>query len=137
LNRALALGAVCGLRTFTAPGVLAARGRWGDGIVTRIVPALALCELVYDKLPSARPRGEPRGWIARTISGAVVGASVSGPSGALAGAAAAALVTRPSERLRRRVGERTGIPDPLLGMAEDTVAITIATWASRGVTEPR
>lgn len=130
---AAALGAVSGLRTFTAPGVLAARGRWGRGPLSWILPLAAAGELLGDKLPVIPPRSDPASFIARVTSGAATGAAVGGARGAGLGATGAAATTYASERLRSLVGQRTGIPDVVLGAAEDAVAAGVAFWTTRGI----
>ncbi len=131
VRRAAALGAVSGLRTFTAPAVLALRGRFGAGRVARLLPALAVGELLGDKHPAIPPRSDPPSLVGRIISGAASGFAVAGPRGGGVGAAVAAAATYPSERLRSRLGERTGLPDPAYGLAEDAVAVAVAVWATR------
>ncbi len=133
LRRAAALGAVSGLRTFTAPGVLAARGRWGRGRVARVVPVVAAGELVGDKLPMIPPRSDPPSLLGRLASGAAAGSAAAGARGAGVGAAFAAATAYPSERLRSLIGTHTGVPDPVLGAAEDVLAIGISAWSSRGM----
>lgn len=132
LGDVAALGAISGLRTFTGPAILALRGRWGDGPVARLVPLGAVGELVGDKLPAIPPRSDAPALLARIASGAAAGATLAGPRGAGLGAAAATATTYASERLRAVVGKRTGVPDPVLGLIEDGLAIGIALWATRG-----
>jgi uncharacterized membrane protein len=131
VRRAAVLGAVCGLRTFTAPAVLAARGRWGRGRVARAVPVVAAGEALADKLPMIPPRSDPPSLLGRVGSGAASGAAVAGIRGAGVGAAFAAATAYPSQRLRSLAGARTGLPDPVLGLVEDAVALAAATWATR------
>ena len=133
LRRAATLGAVSGLRTFSAPGVLAARGRWGRGRAGRVVPAVAAGELIADKLPMMPPRSDPPSLLGRLASGAACGSAVAGVRGAGVGAAFAAATAYPSERLRSLIGTRTGVPDPALGAAEDALVIGVAAWSTRGI----
>ncbi len=133
VRRAAALGAVCGLRTFTAPGVLAVRGRFGAGRVARLLPALAAGELLGDKHPAIPPRSAPPSLLGRIVSGAASGFAVAGPRGAGVGAGVAAATTYPSQRLRGALGDRTGLPDPVYGLVEDAVAVAVALWATRQV----
>lgn len=128
--RALTLGAVSGLRTFTAPGVLAARGRWGRGALAWALPLAAAGELAADKTPAIPPRSDPPSLAGRVLSGAAVGAAVGGARGAGAGAAGAAATTYASERLRSLLGARTGLPDLAVAAAEDALAVTLAAAAS-------
>jgi uncharacterized membrane protein len=131
LAAAAVLGGVSGMRTFTAPGILALRGRWGRGAVGRALPVLAAGELIGDKLPFMPPRSDPPSLLGRIASGTAIGAATAGPRGAGAAAAGAAATTLASERLRSQLGERLGVPDPLLGLAEDALAVAVATQAAR------
>jgi uncharacterized membrane protein len=131
LAAAAVLGGVSGMRTFTAPGILALRGRWGPGAVGRALPVIAAGELIGDKLPFMPSRSDPPSLLARIASGTAVGAATAGARGAGAGAAGAAATTLASERLRSALGERLGVPDPVLGLAEDALAIAVATLAAR------
>lgn len=131
LLRAGAVGAVCGMRTFTGPAILAIGGGWGDGAPARLLPAAGVGELVADKLPQMPARSEPPLFAARVLSGAICGAGVAALAGraalrcAAAGGLAAALAVVPTERLRAALGRWTGVPDPLLGVAEDVLAVTV------------
>lgn len=131
LARAGLVGAVCGLRTFTGPAILAAQGGWGDGRAARLLPAVGVGELVADKLPVMPARSDAPLFAGRVLSGVMCGAAVAGLAGkgtvrsALAGGLAAAAAVVPSERLRAAVGRRTGAPDPVLGVAEDVLAVGV------------
>ncbi|MFZ0089518.1 MAG: hypothetical protein WAL63_08430, partial [Solirubrobacteraceae bacterium] len=54
-----------------------------------------------------------------------------GSAGAGAAAAGALATTYASERLRAGVGTRVGLPDPVLGVIEDAVALGVALAATR------
>ncbi|MGA9856759.1 MAG: hypothetical protein WBQ18_02790 [Solirubrobacteraceae bacterium] len=136
LTRAAALGGVSGLRTFTAPAVLAARGRWGRGPVSWLVLLAGGGELIADKLPMVPARSEAPSLLGRILSGTAGGAEVGAAGGAGVGAASAAATTYASQRLRAELHRRTGLPDPVLGLAEDAVAVAIAYAASRPDPEP-
>src|SRR5262245_88094 len=86
---ALLIGAVAGLRTFTAPalvswaahlGKLNLGNTWlaflGNAWTPWILTALAVGEYVADQRPSMPSRTEPAGFTARIVSGAVCGAAV-------------------------------------------------------------
>jgi uncharacterized membrane protein len=85
-------------------------------------------EWVGDKLPNIPNRTDPPGVMARTVSGILAGASIArlnGKSrlrGAMVGAAAAFIGTYAAYHARRWAGQRYGLPDPLVGMAEDALA---------------
>jgi uncharacterized membrane protein len=129
VRRAAALGAATGPRTFLAPAALALRGRLGDGRFGRAakfaLPALALGELIGDKLSFAPPRVEGPGLVGRVASGAFSGAVVAGPRGARVGAAFALAATYPSQLLRAEIVERTEIPDLACAVPEDLLAASI------------
>ena len=72
---AFLLGIVAGLRTFTAPAALfLAKG----GTAGYILAAIALGELVGDKLPKCPSRLNPLAVMARMISGGFVGWTLAG-----------------------------------------------------------
>lgn len=138
--RAAAVGAVCGLRTFTAPAILAANGSWGDGAPARLLPAAGVGELVADKLPMMPPRSDPPAFAGRVLSGAACGWTVSrlagkaGVPATVAGALAAAASIVPSQKLRAALGRRTGVADPLLAIAEDLLAVGVVLAVTHGLT---
>jgi uncharacterized membrane protein len=124
------LGAATGPRTFLAPAALALRGRLGSGRSGKVakfaLPALALGELIGDKLPFAPPRVEGPGLVGRVVSGAFSGAVVAGPRGARVGAAFALATTYPSQLLRSEIVSRTEIPDIACAVPEDLLAASLA-----------
>ncbi len=127
---AVALGAVTGLRTTAGPATLALRGRWGrNGRVAGLMAAAG--ELAFDKHPAAPPRSELPSLAGRMVSGAATGRLIAGSPGAGTGAACALATAYGSQRLRALVGERTGLPDALLGAVEDAVVIGVAATATR------
>ena len=91
---AFLIGAVAGLRAFTAPTAVswAAHLGWlslgggplaflGFAWTPWILTILALVELVIDQLPSAPSRKAPGGFGARIVSGALSGAAIGAPVG--------------------------------------------------------
>lgn len=73
----------------------------------------------------------PRRWLAGSrVVRSSEGRSPGG-SGAGLGAATATATTFVSEQARTALGEKTGIPDPLLGVVEDALAVGVAAVASR------
>lgn len=101
---AFLIGAVAGLRTFTAPalvswashlGLLHLGNTWlaflGYAWTPWILTALAAGEFVADQLPSMPSRTAPRGFIARIVSGAVCGAAVGTAGGTVLGGAVAGI----------------------------------------------
>lgn len=88
-------------------------------------------ELGGDKLPAIPPRSDPLSVAGRLATGALAGWTVGGREGARLGATGAAATTYASERARAILAGRTGLPDPLLGVAEDALAVGVAVAASR------
>lgn len=125
------LGAVTGLRTFGAWAGLAIRGRIPDGRLRAGLVVAAAGEMVADKTPWIPPRCDPPSLAGRVISGALVGRLVDGAAGARIGAATAAASTYASERARELLGQRLGLPDPALAVAEDALVLGVATAAAR------
>lgn len=120
------LGAVSGLRTFTAPAVLwliLHRGPWAY-----VLGAAALFEYYFDLNPKAPPRTDFASLLARLISGAFVGwwaaiatdmrSPISGAIVAAVGALVAAYVSLP---IRRRAIAVIG--NNASGLLEDLIAI--------------
>src|SRR5579864_3419710 len=105
---AFLIGVVCGLRSLTAPAVVAwaAHRGWihlnharlhflGSTAAVVIFTLFAIVELIADQLPSAPPRTAPPGLIARIVLGALCGAALANSgaqsitTGAILGAAGA------------------------------------------------
>jgi uncharacterized membrane protein len=89
-------------------------------------------EVVADKLPATPPRTTIGPFLQRLATGGTVGAAVhydagrSRPVGALLGAAGAGAGAWAGSTVRAFVAERTRLPNPLLGAAEDVVAVGLA-----------
>jgi uncharacterized membrane protein len=139
---AFLIGVVCGLRSLTAPAVVAwaAHRGWIDlshtslrfmgSIATVAIFALfAVVELVADQLPSAPSRTAPPGLIARIVLGALCGAAlaVSGAQsiaiGAVLGAAGGVAGAFGGYQARTRLVKALKIPDFVIATLEDAVAI--------------
>src|ERR1700719_5252496 len=95
---AFLIGIAAGLRSMTAPAAVswAARLGWlhlentwlaflGFAATPYILTALAIGELIADKLPKTPSRKSPVGFIARIVSGALCGAAVGATREALIG----------------------------------------------------
>lgn len=91
--------------------------------------ACVVGEMIGDKLPIAPSRIAALPLIGRVgigaIGGAVIAAAEEEPIavGAAIGGAAALAASYVIYHLRRKLGESTGIPDPVIGLAEDAVVI--------------
>src|SRR5437867_12156514 len=86
---AFLIGVIAGLRSMTAPAAVswAARLGWlhlentwlaflGSAATPYILTALAIGELIADKLPKTPSRKAPMGFVARVLSGALSGAAL-------------------------------------------------------------
>ncbi len=127
--RSAGIGAVAGLRTFTAP---AATLESGGNIWAGIVFALAAGELVADKLPFTPSRLAPGGLIARIVSGGLCGGELAARGaasrvfGTFAGAAAAIGSAWIGASVRTSVARLGNVPDFPVALVEDGIAIAAA-----------
>ena len=137
---AFLLGAVAGLRTMTAPAATAwavhlwtldLRGSWlgtlGEGWALWMLTAMAVGELLVDKVPSIPSRTEPLPFLARLLSGALSGAALGVASGtwiggAMAGVTGAVGGTLGGYAFRSRLAGRLGKDLPA-ALVEDVVAV--------------
>lgn len=139
---AILLGVIAGLRTMTPPAAIA----WGawlgrlrlDGtalaflnspITAWLFAAMALGELVVDKLPVTPSRTRPGPFAARILSGAFSGAALTAGvggalwPGALLGALGAVAGTLGGHALRTRLVPALQVPDYVVALAEDVLAV--------------
>ncbi|QRN97806.1 DUF4126 family protein [Archangium violaceum] len=143
---AAGLGAVAGMRSFSAPAILSILlARDGGSVQGRIEQALsskvggrtlsmlALGELVGDKLPNIPARTAPPALAGRILSGALVGAALArrdkqpvlGP--VLLGAAAAVASSFAFSALRRFATQRLHVPNIVAGLLEDALVAMAGT----------
>ena len=139
---AFLLGAVAGLRSMTAPAAAAWAAHLGwihlDGtpvaflghtVAAYILAAAAVGELVADKLPRTPNRTDPGPFIARILTGGLSGAAlVAGTggslvAGAIAGALGGAAGTLGGYRVRTGLVRTLGVPDYVVAIGEDLVAV--------------
>jgi len=139
--KVLGLGALAGMRTFSAPVIVNAilqkhpskhlaksplRFLQSDKVGYGI-RFLAAGELVGDKLPNTPNRTAAPGLIGRCLSGALAGAGIykasgnNGFTGALIGSAAALASSFGCFYLRKFVATKTNIADPVIGGIEDVI----------------
>jgi uncharacterized membrane protein len=133
--RSFGIGMSCGLRSMIGPAVV----RWRDRDPVRLaLAALAAGELVADKLPATPPRTIPPALIFRAISGGFSGHWVArslaedGRSGACIGALGALVGAYAGMAVRSRIVRASGLPDPLVALAEDALALGGAVAACAG-----
>lgn len=139
---AFAIGVVAGLRSMTAPAVvaLAARLKWlnlhqsfvgfmDSTAAAYIFVAGAVVEFVVDKLPKTPSRTAPLGLIARVVLGGLSGASLctaAGQSiafGAVLGGLGGVTGAFAGYGLRTRLVRTLKLPDFVIALVEDAVAI--------------
>lgn len=138
---AFLIGVISGLRSLTAPAVVswAARFGWlplentslaflGYPITSYILSALAIGELVNDKLPKTPSRKEPVPFIARIVMGGLSGAAFGAAGqaligGLLAGALGGVAGTLGGYEFRSRLVKATGGKDLPIALLEDAIAV--------------
>ena len=137
---AFLIGILAGLRALTPIatvswaahlGWLPLHGTWlsflGVSFAPYIAAALALGELVTDKLPSTPSRKTLVPFAARTLSGALCGAAIAAPAGAMLiglvlGAVGAVIGTVGGAAMRARLAQAFGKDLPA-ALVEDAIAI--------------
>jgi uncharacterized membrane protein len=142
---AFLIGVIGGLRSFTAPAAVswAARLGWlhlentwlaflGSAITPYILSALAIGELIVDKLPKAPSRKAPVGFGVRIVVGALCGAALGASSqmlvgGLLAGVLGAIAGTLGGYEARMRAAKAIGKDFPI-ALIEDAIAVCGAFW---------
>jgi uncharacterized membrane protein len=142
---AFALGVVTGLRSMTGLAVVcwAARLGWinfqntwaawlGHAATVYIFTALAVGELIGDKLPKTPSRKSPAPFAGRIVIGAAVGAALATAkdqslvAGALCGGVGAVAGTLGGYEVRTRLVTALGVPDFVIAVLEDAVAVSAA-----------
>jgi uncharacterized membrane protein len=139
---AVAIGVIAGLRSMTAPAVVAwaAHLKWLDlqhtwaafmasSVTLSVLTALALLELIADKLPKTPSRKTPGPFVARLILGALSGGALcaaarqSSVAGVLFGGLGAVAGTLGGYEARTRLVRAWNVPDIVVALLEDAVAI--------------
>jgi len=151
LLRSGLLGVAAGLRSSIPAAALAVGGLEPESgalalLATRGARRAAVLaaagELLVDNHPVTPDRVENRGLISRVASGALAGAMLASATGVrgtrlalpvLAGAGGAYLGSWGGFTARRALRAGTGVPDPVVAVAEDVVAVGLAAVAVRGV----
>jgi len=136
------IGAIAGLRSLTAPAVVAwaAHRNWltlhgsplafmGSTAAVGVFTLAALGELVVDQLPSTPSRTQAPGLIARVLFGGLSGAAVAASRsqslvlGAILGAAGGIAGAFAGYELRTRLVRALEVPDSVIACVGDAVAI--------------
>jgi uncharacterized membrane protein len=143
---AFLIGVIAGLRSMTAPAVVswAARLGWlhlentwlaflGATFTPYILSALAIGELINDKLPKTPSRKAPGPFFGRVVMGALCGAALGAPSQALIGGLIAGVLgtvagTLGGYELRTRAAKAIGGKDLPIALIEDAIAICGGLW---------
>jgi uncharacterized membrane protein len=145
LALASGMGALAGLRTFTPPAVVSQAARHSliplrrsrlhflrSSAAANITTALAIGELVADKLPAMPSRLDVGPLIARTVSGAICGTAIAAgrrgsaktiAAGAVLGGFAAIAGASVGYYVRRQLSMKLNVPDPAVAVVEDMLAV--------------
>lgn len=141
---AFLIGVVAGLRSMMAPAAVswAAKLGWLPLVNTRlaflgfaatpcILSALAIGELIADKLPKTPSRKAPGPFAVRILSGGLCGAAIGAHQealvqGLLAGVLGSLVGTLGGYEFRARLVAAMGGKDLLIALLEDAIAICLA-----------
>lgn len=140
---AIGIGAIAGLRSMTAPAVVswARKENWihapsrslaflKSKKTVSIISALAIGELVVDKLPGTPNRTEPIGLAVRVLTGGFSAGALCAPkkrsiaTGAMLGGLAAVAGAFIGYATRRRLHERLHWNHTAVALAEDAIAVS-------------
>jgi uncharacterized membrane protein len=127
---AVLAGLASSMRSSAAPAGLAVHGHI-TGKPRIAVLAAAVGELAADKSPSAPSRTDRPAILGRVAAGTYAGRKIAGPPGAAAGAVSAAAGSYATWRIRGLVVATTGLPDPVVAVGEDVLALSLAVIAAR------
>ncbi len=128
LERALKLAVVTGMRSMLGPALVA---RAANRPEHQSLALAAMGEMIFDKIPGVPGRHHLFSLLIRGMAGAWVANNcmkedgVEDPWAAPLGAAVAMGVAVAAPRVRESVRWTTGIPDVLLGVAEDYLALRV------------
>ncbi|WP_148041384.1 DUF4126 family protein [Rufibacter immobilis] len=142
-QKALALGAIAGIRAMTAPALLSNHFHHSPTIflegtklgylqksgVATGTKLLAVLEMLGDKIPNVPDRIKPIELLPRVVSGGLVGATLaeangeSRITGGLLGVVGALASSYVFFFLRTRLVKITGLPDATFALMEDALAL--------------
>lgn len=137
---AAAMGAVAGMRSMSAPAMVSQVAKAGSIAMGNpeldflhspktayAMTALAVGEVIVDKLPFMPKRTDGPSLLGRAIAGGLSGAAISSSKrkspfwGALAGAAGAVAAAYLFYHLRRAAKDKLHVPDPVAALLEDAI----------------
>lgn len=140
------IGTVAGMRSMTAPAIVSRlAGAAGidvdktgvdflhNPIIPRVMSILAAGEVIADKLPFIPSRVTAFPLVTRAVSGAVSGAALCSSKkrspvlGAIFGAVGAVAGSYAAYALRKRIVKSLKVPDAVVAIAEDALAIGAGT----------
>ena len=133
IGHAVLIGIVAGLRSMIAPAAVAyARG----SLWWVFFAALALGEIIGDKLPKSPARTIPASLVARCIAGGasayfLVNTSSFALVATLCGVIGALIGAYGGYALRRALTRPGRLPDPIVAIAEDILTLALAVVAIR------
>jgi uncharacterized membrane protein len=144
LALAFSIGLIDGLRSMTAPAVVAWAARWkwlhlqhsflafmDSAVAAYIFTAGAIIEFVVDKLPNTPSRKAALGLTARIVFGGLSGAAVCAAGnqaavvGALLGIAGGVAGAFLGYEVRTRLVRALGVPDFVIAVLEDAFAVGV------------
>ncbi len=139
---AVAIGEIAGLRSMTAPAVVSVAAYWGwldlhhspfaflgSTAAAYVLTALTIAELVVDKLPQTPRRTTLGPCVGRLILGGLSGAALCAAAkqsiavGAVLGGLGGISGTFLGYALRARLVKALTVPDFLIALVEDVVAV--------------
>jgi len=151
-GKALALGAISGLRSASGPAFVGRAANRGDMDLEgtplaffgspRLSEALTLAqlgEIIGDKLPMTPSRTAWPPLLGRAVSGGLVGAAAflsegrHAATGALIGSSAAVAAAFAGENLRALAVEKSGLPNPGVAVVEDAMVLFVGSRATSKV----
>jgi uncharacterized membrane protein len=124
------LGTVTGMRSMAGPAALSMRG---SSAWKRIVPLLAVGEMVADKTSFVGDRTDPLPLAGRALMGALVGGTVARDhrGSVIAGGLIGAMTAVVAAHLAYRIRTRMPTSSPLGGVIEDAFVIGLASVPGR------
>ena len=129
-NETVGLGVITGMRSMAGPAALALRHK---GLLSRLVPLLAIGEMVADKTPGIGDRIDPIPLAGRALMGVLVGGVIARERGGnmvlhgLVGASTAVIAAHLAYRARKALP----LPGLAGGLLEDSVVTAIAAFYAR------